>query len=177
MGSYTGPDGTLYIWTGTGYQAIPKIAAADVGDMTRAEQSGSYTQGDNDVAWRTPGFSGYGITNMDPYGDLAKMGQFNWSPQQYGTKDSFNYLLKSGDKEGSLVNYRLQDGYYTPTMAGVQGWDTNNSDRNMALLRVASGPFLAMAGAAMTGAEAAAPSMGMYGPSIDAGLAAGNVTK
>lgn len=164
--AYYDADGSLMVWTGAGYHKVPTLAA---GDVTATQRFTPYAaQGDAglpdglvvDPNWQyTPdGSPSYGT--MSEYWGIA-------DPTKYGLPDHFNnftgggtsqdelnYLLKSGDKEGTKIKYvRQEDGSYKPVYEGVEFWDTNDSRQNMALLSIAMAPVLAYAGQALTGVQ------------------------
>lgn len=148
METYTGPDGTLYVWTGTGYHPIPKIAAIDVGDLATWRPEGV-----SDGAWEnSPKFTGYGITGGD-YG--LPTGYNSWH-QEGGDANAFNYLLKSGDKEGTKVTFTKNGDYYVPSSAGTFGWDSNQGKQNLQLAAVLGSALGGMYGFGGEGAAAGA---------------------
>ena len=147
-------NGNLQIWTGTGWETIPKIAASDLSyyDPTKdVSANGAYTirrnptTGDyekfyanmGDGPARTevvnPGYSFVG--DASKYGNLANMNNFstNWLIEN-ATPDSFNLTVKSGDKAGSQIKYTLKDGQWVPEFMGDIAWDTN-ADSNGASIR------------------------------------------
>ena len=158
--SYYGQDGTLYVWTGSGYQAAPKIAASSTG-MTQKPIYGNVSGGDQYWGGIT-GYEdwGHGITGDYALNDLNPN---NWHYLS-GDENSFNYLLKSDDKAGTQITYTRDGDYYNPTMNGVYGMDTNNGQQNIMLASILAAP-LAVAGA-QAGLAAGAGAGSMASPGV-----------
>jgi hypothetical protein len=169
MDSYYGDDGTLYVWTGSGYQAIPKVAASDYGTWEKPIY-GSYSSGDGESWGQIGSETGYGIKSLpgllNPY-DQRDSNNFMWTR---GDENSATYQLKSADKEGTQVTFQRDGDYYMPLL-GAPGewdrttvnWDTNPSKRNIAALAMAT---IAAGGALAAGAGAgggAGQSLTSYG--------------
>lgn len=165
MQPYYDADGSLMVWTGTGYHRIPKIAAGDVGE--RAVNS-YYDENSSTGYGLNPTSSymdGYQINDPAKYG-LPTDSQVQFSPLGGGSQDSFSYLLKSGDKEGSNIVFQRQaDGSYAPTMTGVSAWDTNDGKDSWLPLAIMAGG----AGALYAGASGVGAGLGLTNSMTGAG--------
>lgn len=150
---YTDAQGNLHVWTGTGYEVIPRFAVSDV-NLYEA-RNGSYDAGDRGMeAWAVP--AGASIKE-DAYSKYANAERYQPLDDNFSTSwdggDTWNLKLKSADKAGTNVQFARQGEYWVPKFAGTEYWDTNTSEDNIGLLRVALG----VAG-------------GVFGPDISAAL-------
>lgn len=163
MDTRTDAQGNLQIWTGTGWQTIPKISQGDL-SFNAARRGEDQGVGDSATpgAYYNPdvGFSSSDLLSKYGVGQFGGMSN-NWSTSWDGSnQNQFDLLMKSADKEGSQIRYTLKDGYYVPEVTGSTYWDTNNGDQNLDLLKLAAmgvgmGTFGPMFEAAMSGAGAA----------------------
>jgi len=162
------------IWTGTGYDAPPTFDARWFGDYKEL-LSGSSPDSGQLYADRWGLVSGPGFNSSGA--PIDNQGWFGLNPQNKNyqlrdvadDKSSFNVMLKSGDKVGTPINYKLQNGQYVPTGTGTpQEWDTNESFQNRALLSVLGAGVLGAAGAAygLGGAAGAGAAGGIEGASV-----------
>lgn len=140
------------VWTGSGYQDIPTFDAADFGTFQEA-QFGS--TGDNPLFAERWGF-GNRNDSMAKYGPgWGRLAQYGDPNYQILSNDAngFRARIKSGDKEGTEINWKLVDGKYVPQSIGEKSyWDTNNASSNLGIASVL--------GAGLLGAGAAAYGVG-----------------
>lgn len=164
---YTSEDGTLHVWTGSGYHAIPVISGSDVGDISRPIYNNVVSSGDaGNGAYLGDGteteYLGYGITDGEKYGLPYHSNNWQFDGAR-SDKDNLYYMIKSDDKVGTQIKFvRQEDGSYKPEFENAVGWDTNNSAQNMALLSIAAGPLLQ---AGLQGAGLAANGTSSFGAS------------
>jgi hypothetical protein len=162
-------------------QYIPAFKISDIGHIP-GERNPQYGIGDyGGPEFNTPGY--YGLRNVSSYfPGWESLSPTNWqftpyhtnpqyetnadgyatTGQPLGEADGLRLMLKSADKEGTLVNFLRQGDYWVPNQESLstQEWDTNanNRARNLTLGAIAAmwgGPQL-MAGGAAGGAEGAA---------------------
>jgi hypothetical protein len=149
------------VFTGTGYHELPVFGLDQVGmvDDPTFRDDGTNLQWDYQTQSFVP-------RQRLIYGAFGDNNDTNWMPLG-GDANSFSYMLKSGDKEGTIVDYARQGDQYVPTIRGTQAWDTNEGKGNLGL-GIAAGmiggfaaaPYL-MPGA--TAAPAAPGTMTTYG--------------
>lgn len=103
-------------------------------------------------AWRYTGQDPFWqqlSTQLSPLGG-GSMGNsnymLNFNPETSGLN---SLMIKSGDKQGTVFDYALNNGQYSPTNQANQMWDTNSSFQNSSLLKMLT---LALGSAAMQGA-------------------------
>jgi hypothetical protein len=169
-------QGNLNVWTGTGYQLIPKAGAGDFGQWSKPIY-GMFSSGDGESWGQIGQEEGWGLTNaglfqnglLNPF-DQRDSNNFMW---QAGDQNGATYLLKNADKQGTEIQYvRQQDGSYMPVVKGFQDWNTNPTSRNIAALAmatIAAGGALAAGGGFGGGAGAAS------GTGAASGAGAGSV--
>ncbi len=167
--SYSQPSGMLapsapapsFSTGGGGSFQAPTFDAADIGNWKVATSS----SGDN---WDGSFWEGFGL-NVAPEHALQRYGEMGRHlalPSQGGNssnymilpggspENGFQLMVKSGEKAGTVVNYKLQNGQYVPQQGTYeQRWDTNAGKQNLDLLKVA---LAAVGGAAMGGMTGAA---------------------
>jgi hypothetical protein len=134
MQNYTDAAGNLFVWTGAGYHKIPRLAADQVGDVQRMKNK--YVEsGDSGTGTWVPDFGNYESAGFGIVGDYDALGlpinEDNWRMYGPGSADKFSYQLKSGDKEGSIIDFvRQDDGSYVPVIGGAEAWDSNRAQKN-----------------------------------------------
>lgn len=185
--AYDPSKGSYGVNTGSGYEWLPTYDAADFGQQTKFVQGWNPEWGDQETGqgqWEydqegnrgyTQSYYGLNPDSASKYGDLFGGGRQNNWQMEYGSDPNagFNALLKSGDKEGTRVQYTLQDGKYVPKITGMQQWDTNDAKQNLALAKLAMtglsmgalGPALQGLGGALE--AGAMPTLGQVGTGIN----------
>jgi hypothetical protein len=165
MQPYYDQQGNLFIWTGAGYHMIPAIAQADAGQY---RTPGLQTIDHSDPQYGSGASDMFGIINSEKYG--LNMDPSNWMQigNQAGNSNdpnAFSYQLKSGDKQGSMIDFVLDPatGQYRPQLRGETYWDTNTNKQAWK----AAIPFAAM------GAAMAAPALMGAGAGTGGGVTGG----
>jgi hypothetical protein len=161
---YYDQQGNLFVWTGSGYQKIPTIAQGDAGQYrTPGMQflggfgdSGDYTSQQGSGAEDM-----FGITDPNKYGlnfDPSSWMQIKNQGGSTNDPNAFSYQLKSGDKQGSMIDYTLDPatGQYRPNLRGDTYWDTNTNKQAWKAAIPFAAMGAAMAAPALLGGEAAA---------------------
>lgn len=177
------------VWTGTGYEPLPTYSASDFGmfgtvgqDPGSPDSSGMTMDPSTGqlVPWNTPKF-GFSPEAAAKYGDLfGGASPNNWMLTS-GGQGGMDFLLKSGDKEGTRVSYTLKDGKYVPSVAGTQQWNTSPTAKDYMPLAILGGGLAAAfapatAAAAGAAGSAAGSAPGWAGAGLfDAAAAGGGV--
>jgi len=159
------------IWTGAGYDAPPTFDASWFSDYK--ERVGDREAGQIEDRWGLTGAPGMFYdpgTQSVMGGDRTGWMGLSQQNNNYQIRDladdrsKFTAFVKSGEKAGTPIEYRLVDGKYVPMGVGAaQQWDTNPGFQNRALLAVlgagalgVAGAAYGLGGAAATGIEGAA---------------------
>jgi hypothetical protein len=132
------------IWTGQSYEDIPNIAASDLQYTPAYEYGSSDSPQTQRANW---GFSNYQDA-LGKYGNLAGMNSLshNWQTSyDPSNPDTFSLLTKSGDKEGTRINFSRQGDQFVPQVQGTEGWNTSPTAMDYMPYAIMAAPFAAAA--------------------------------
>lgn len=177
--NYYDANGDLMVWTGAGYHRIPSIDAADW-------QSRNVMSWDPNMSGGGDWMGGWKYENRYGFADSMNAGEYDAIMAKYGfptnpenmyffgDADKIGATIKSGDKEGTQVEWTLDPatGKYVPKFNGLQSWNTNQAENNWAGFLAMAGMLGAGAGAAGAFGAAGAPAFGGAGGAVGGEAAA-----
>jgi len=166
-------------YTDFGGYRLPTFTADQLQWNAPSLQAGGGGDGDVQNHWMNPSTLSFlgqydpSISNYSNGSNWALAPMYEMKNGDYGayqdtaTKDFFTGMLKTGDKEGTIFKYGLQDGQYIPLEElGKQKWDSNFRGASLAAIAAAT---IATMGAASAGYLGAGAQGAMGGASGAAG--------